>query len=72
MQKKQNKEKYLKGKKLLLEGCTYLDNAGTALYCQSQMNAIHEDMAKHVFTNPHTHFGEPVLGQVNKTIVILA
>jgi len=49
-----------------------LDNAGTALYCQSQMNAIHEDMAKHVFTNPHTHFGEPVLGQVNKTIVILA
>ena len=38
----------------LLTGVTYLDHAGTTLYCQSQLEAYHKELTTSLFGNPHS------------------
>ncbi|XP_057197994.1 molybdenum cofactor sulfurase isoform X1 [Triplophysa rosa] len=38
-----------------IKGITYLDHAGTTLFPESHIKAFHEDIARNVYGNPHSH-----------------
>ncbi|XP_051507262.1 molybdenum cofactor sulfurase isoform X2 [Myxocyprinus asiaticus] len=38
-----------------IKGITYLDHAGATLFPESQIKGFHEDIARNVYGNPHSH-----------------
>lgn len=43
---------------LCVKGTCYLDNAGSALYTDSQINKISDDLKNNLYGNPHSS-GKP-------------